>query len=136
MESLIGKWGGTNLYNILISNETEFVHPDDFILLKEYKFIRSLHQCIKENDNYIVVKFSEIEIRINKSIFYPLDLIPDFKPLQTVSLINSKGKTEIGTIKGISLHNRDRKFYYSIEVNNKIKSRRYFAEDLSIFNEC
>ena len=136
MKNLTGKWGGTNLYNILINNETEFVYPDDFILLKEYKFIRSLHQCIKENDNYIVVEFSEIEIRIKKSIFYPLDLIPDFKPLQTVSLINSKGKTEIGTIKGIFLHNRDRNFYYSIEVNNKIKKRRYFTEDLSIFNEC
>jgi len=136
MESLIGKWGGTNLYNIMISNETEFVHPDDFKLLKEYDFIRSIHKCIQENDNFLVVQFSETEIRIKKSIFYPLDLVPDFKPLQTVSLINSKGKTEIGTIKGIFLHNRDRTFYYSIEVKNKIKSRRYFAENLSIFNEC
>ena len=129
MEKLIGKWGGTNLYNIFLSNETEFVHPDDWAILKDYKFIRSLHKCISVSGNYISIKFANTEIRIIKSIFYPLDIIPEIQPLEKVKLKNSKGELEFGIVKGIHWHNNDRKFYYDIEVNNKIKGRRYYSDD-------
>ncbi len=130
MENLIGKWGGTNMYNILTANETEFVHPDDWVLLKDYKFIRSLHKCINVSNGYLSVMFGDTEIRIKDNIFYPLNFTPEFNPLQKVKLRNSKGELEFGTIKGIHWHNNDRKFYYDLEVNNKIKGRRYYSEDL------
>ena len=130
MENLIGKWGGTNLYNILVSQEKEYVHPDDWHTLNDYKFIRSLHKCFKADVNYIFVKFDNLEIRIKESIFYPLDFIPEFKPLEKVKIKNSKGDLEFGIVMGIHWHNNDREFYYDIEVNNKIKGRRYFADDM------
>ena len=130
MENLIGKWGGTNLYNILVSQEKECVHPDDWHTLNDYKFIRSLHQCFKTDSNYIFIKFDNLEIRIKESIFYPLDFIPKFKPLEKVKIKNSKGDSEFGIVMGIHWHNNYRKFYYDIEVNNKIKGRRYYSEDM------
>ena len=130
MENLIGKWGGTNLYNILTTNETEFVHPDDWVLLKDYKFIRSLHKCTNASNGYLSVIFGDSKIRIKDNIFFPLDYTPAFSPLQKVKLTNSKGELEFGTIKGIYWHNNDRKFYFDVEVNNKIKGRRYYSEDL------
>jgi hypothetical protein len=130
MENLIGKWGGTNLNNIYVSNETQLVHPDDWLILKDYKFIRSLHKCLSVSSDYISVKFGNTEIRIKNSIFYPLDVVPEFQPLEKVKLKNSKGDLEFGIVKGIHWHNNDRKFYYDIEVNNKIKGRRYFSDDL------
>lgn len=130
MENLVGKWGGTNLYNILLSNEIEFVHPDDWTSLKDYKYIRSLHKCVDANSDYISVKFGDTQIRIKDKIFYPLDVTPEFNPLEKVKLKNSKGELEFGTIKGIYWHNNDRRFYFDVEVNGKIKGRRYYADDL------
>jgi hypothetical protein len=130
MENLVGKWGGTNLYNILLSNEIEFVHPDDWASLKDYQYIRSLHKCVDANSDYISVKFGDTQIRIKDKIFYPLDVAPEFNPLEKVKLQNSKGELEFGTIKGIHWHNNERKFYFDVEVKGKIKGRRYYADDL------
>lgn len=130
MENIIGKWGGTNLYNILLTNDTESVHPEDWSILKNYKYIRSIHQCTGKDANYIYVTFYDKEIRIRENIFYPLDVAPEFKPLEKVQLENSKGAIEFGIIKGIYWHNNNHKFYYDVEVNNKIKGRRYYAKDL------
>jgi hypothetical protein len=129
MENLIGKWGGVN-FNISDNNKLESIHPDDWLILKDYKFIRSLHKCTSVSNNYISVKFGDTEIRIKDSIFHPLAVAPEFHPLEKVKLKNSKGELEFGIVKGIHWHNNDRKFYYDVEVNNKIKGRRYYSNDL------
>ena len=128
--NLVGKWGGTRLQNTVWSNQPEFVHPDDWEKLKSYPYIRSLHECVDENNEYITIAFGKTQIRINKSIFFPFDFVPKFKPLEKVKFNNSKGQLEFGTIQGIHWHNNDRRFYYNVEVNSKIKGRRYFDEDL------
>lgn len=130
MENLVGKWGGTNMYNIVLSNQLEFVHPDDLVRLKDYKHIKSLHKCIATDNDFIVLEFGEFKFKVKENIFYPLDTAPEFLPFQKIKLKNSKGELEFGTIKGIYWHNNERSFYYEVEVNGKMKGRRYYAKDL------
>jgi hypothetical protein len=131
MENLIGKWGGTNLYNALDRGHLEFIHPDDHEKLKDYPYIRSLHQCIAVNGNFVTISFgNDYQFRIDREIFNPLNAVPKFKPFEKVKLINSKGKLEFGEIRGLYWHNNKRIFYYGVMVNDKMKGRMYFEEDL------
>lgn len=83
MESLIGKWGGTNMYNAFDRGHLEFIHPDDHEKLKNYPFIRSLHQCIAVNGNFVTVTFGDnYQFRIDREIFNPLNAFPKFKPFE------------------------------------------------------
>jgi hypothetical protein len=130
MNNLIGKWGGTYLY-ILSCNEKNDIYPKDWCLLNNYQYIRSLHLCIDVEKEYLTLTFdNNIRIRVKPNIFLPLDIVPLHKPLENVKYYNSKGIIEFGIIKGIHWHNNDRKFYYNIEVNGKMKGRKYYDEDL------
>lgn len=128
--NLINKWGGTNLNNIFQANQVAYVHPDDWVFLKNYEYIRSLHQCIGIEENYITLEFYKIKIRVTPDVFHPIDDKPEFNPLEKVKLITSKGKMEMGIVKGIYWHNNERKIIYEIEVNGKLKGRKYSAEEL------
>lgn len=44
--------------------------------------------------------------------------------------MNTKGVLEFGEIRDVSWHNNDRKYYYGVMVNDKMKGRRYYEEDL------
>ncbi len=44
--------------------------------------------------------------------------------------MNTKRALEFGEVKGVHWHNNDRKFYYDVMVNDKMKGRRYYEEDL------
>jgi len=128
--NLVSKWGGTNLNNIFQANQRIYVHPEDWHLLLNYKYIRSLHQCIAASEDYLTLLFEEIKIRVKPDVFHPIEEKPQFLPLENIKLINSKGKLETGIIKGIYWHNNERRIYYEVEVNGKVKGRKYFQEDL------
>jgi hypothetical protein len=131
MENLIGKWGGTNMYNLSQAEQLEYIHSDDVEKLKDYTYIRSLHECIADNGDFITISFGkDYQFRIKRSIFIPVNIVPQFKPFEKVKFMNSKGVLEFGEIRGVSWHNNDRKFYFDVMVNDKMKGRRYYEEDL------
>lgn len=133
METLIdyiGKWGGVNLRNICMYEEFNYIHPDDYSLLKSYPYLMDLHQCVDRYENYIVVEFYKIRIRILSEVFHPLNISPQFKPYENIKFHNSKRVLEYGIIKGIHWHNAQMRFYYDVEVKGEIKTQRYFNEDL------
>lgn len=131
MENLVGKWGGTNLYSTLQGGHLELIHPDDWEKLKNYSYIRSLHQCTAVNGDFITISFGDdFHFRVKRSLFTPVDPVPQFKPFEIVKFMNSKGVLEFGEIRDVSWHNNDRKYYYGVMVNDKMKGRRYFEDDL------
>ena len=130
IKNFIDKWGGVNLRNIEVEREREVVYKEDVNLLLNYSYISNLHKCVDIYEEYLVVEFYQIKIRIKPIVFHPLDEIPKFNPFEEVKYFNSKGVLEYGIIKGIHWHNNDRKFYYDIEVNGKMKTRRYYDVDL------
>lgn len=119
------------MYNAFDRGNLKVIHPDDHEKLKNYPYIRSLHQCIAVNENFITISFgNENQIRIDREIFNPLDDVPKFKPFEKVKLMNSKGNLEFGEIRGLHWHNNKMIFYYDVMVNDKMKGRMYFEEDL------
>ncbi|GAB3511174.1 hypothetical protein GCM10027442_20610 [Emticicia fontis] len=127
----VNKWFGANLYSIINYNQKHYIHPDDWHILENYPYINSMHQCIGKEDNYLMLNFGDKIFRILEKYIHTVPYKePKFKPLEDVKFYSSKGKLEFGIIKGISWHNNDGKHIYSIEVNEKMKTRRYFEEDL------
>jgi hypothetical protein len=129
MDNLIGKWGGADLSVIYQYEEKECIHPDDWSTLSNYPYKTSKHLCIGQDDVFLTIQFGDSHIRIIPSHF-EISQEPKFKPLEHVKFYNSKGQLEFGIIKGIHWHNNEQKDFYDVEVNGKIKGRRYYDEDL------
>jgi hypothetical protein len=127
--NLIGKWGGADFHIIIMDNKKNDVHPDDWNILMLSPYKHSYHQCVGIDDKYLILQFGYEKIRVTSGHFEAY-LEPEFKPLEKIKFLNSKGQLEFGTIQGIHWHGNDKKFYYDVEVNGKIKGRRYFDEDL------
>lgn len=131
MENLIGKWGWVSIDEIRSDHFKKYIHPDyinsiENTALSDYVFL-----CIAiEKDEYLKLKSTEIEFSLKRQVFRLMPENPNYKPLERVKFINSKGLFEFGVVKKISWHNNDQKHIYSLEVDGKMKSRRYFAEDL------
>ncbi len=131
MRDLVGKWGSIHNYYINSKNQEEYHHPDDLTFFGQYPYIRSLHKCIDIEDNYVILEFGSLNIRVLKEAFYAsAQRIPEFQPMERVKYVSSKGKLEYGKVIGIHWHNKDRKYYYYLDVNGKKKSRMYYGEDL------
>ena len=129
MDNLTGKWGGADFHIILQEDEKNDIHQDDWNILQIYPYKHSIHQCIGYDEGFLVLQFGYQQIRVKPNHFQVSDE-PQFKPFERVKYLNSKGVLEYGIVKGIHWHNNERRFYYDIEVNGKMKSRRYYDEDL------
>lgn len=129
------KWGGTNLFNVFNCDECHMVHPDDWQILNNYKYIKSLHLCIAVTEKYLLIDLVNQPIRVDYKVFSPIQARPTFLIDQNVKFYNSKGTLQFGKVIGIHLHNNLGKIYYDVEVNGKKKSHRYFDEDLQKIEE-
>lgn len=120
--------------NTVLMGQPEFIHPDDWEKLQNYPYIRSLHQCIADDGGvYITLAFGDdYKFRVKRSVFSPVNIVPRFRPFEQVKFMNTKGVLEFGEIRDVSWHNNDRKFYYGVMVNDIMKGRRYYEEDLEI----
>lgn len=132
IQDRVGKWGCASFHFIDPFNDKGQVHPDDRELLISYPFTHSFHQCIGIDGDYLILQFGNIKIRVTPEHFKGGPRVPEFMPLTQVKYLNSKKRLEFGIIKGIHFHDNERRFYYSLEVNNTMKGRRYYAEDLKI----
>lgn len=130
MENLIGKWVNIPLTNLKDMKLNRFVHSDDLENLE--KLVQSVNPVIAIDNDYI-----KLEVNTGVSIRLKPEIVREARPPQyfiddQVKTINSKGFLEFGRIKDYYWHVKDNKYIYILEVNGKLKSRRYHAEDLEI----
>jgi hypothetical protein len=130
MENLVGKYGWISIDEFASKNFEEYIHPDYILIAQTNHLMDYVFVCTSILGNYAEFVSTEIKILLKSEVFRPMPFEPKFKPLENIKLFNSKGQIEFGIIKGISWHNNEGKHIYSVEVNGKIKSRRYFEEDL------
>jgi putative RNA 2'-phosphotransferase len=127
LENYIGKWGS-------VSISKEGVHESDRSNFEDYPFKTQWHKCIGVADQYLIIKFSCLTLRILESNFRIIDP-PDFLPFEKVKYISSKGKLEIGVVVAYgSKWNPKPHKVYSLEVKGKVKSTLYNKERLSIID--
>jgi hypothetical protein len=130
MENLIGKWVNIPLTNLKDLKLTRFVHPDDLESLE--RLVQSVNPVIGIDNYYIKLEInSGVSIRLKPEIVKKASK-PEFFINDKVKTINSKGFLEFDVVKDYYWHVKDNKYIYILEVNGKVKSRRYHAEDLEI----
>lgn len=128
MENLIGKWAEIPLTGLKKKELNTFVHPDDLEGLD--KLEQPVNLIIGFDNDYIKLEInSSVSIRLKPAIVRE-SRKPEFFINEKVKTVNSKGFLEFGVIKDYYWHSNDMKYIYLLEVNGKMKSRRYYAEDL------
>jgi hypothetical protein len=131
MENLLGKWGWVSIDEIQSEYFKKYIHPEylnnvESSILSDFVFL-----CIAiEKDEYLKLKSTEIEFLLKQQAFRTMPDNPKYRPLEKVKFLNSKGFLEFGVVKKISWHNSEGKHIYLLEVDGKMKSRRYYTEDL------
>lgn len=130
MDSIIGKYGWISIDEIKSLHFQKFIHQDYIEMVRDSNLTDFVFLCTDSSESYVELISTEIKLLIKREVFRPMPKQPKFNPLEEVKLFNSKGQLEFGKIKGISWHNNEGKHIYTLEVNGKIKTRRYFEEDL------
>lgn len=128
MENLIGKWATIPINDIKKRELDSFIHSED---LDKIEFLtQPVNLIITDFGSFLELQLNEINsIRINPSILQ-ISIKPDYFVNDKVKTINSKGNLEFGIVKDFYWHVNNGKYIYLLEVDGKMKSRRYFAEDL------
>ncbi|MCF6407343.1 hypothetical protein L3C95_30895 [Chitinophaga filiformis] len=130
MENLIDKWATIPLTELRQKALNTYVHPDDLESLDQLE--QPVNLIIGCEDDYIKLAInSGVSIRL-KQIIVKESRKPEYFINEKVKTVNSKGFLEFGVIKDYYWHSNDSKYVYLLEVNGKMKSRRYHAEDLSL----
>lgn len=128
LERYIGKWGSVNIGKAGI-------HKDDRSTYEDYPFKNQWHKCIGVDNQYLIIKFSCLTLRILKSNFRIIDP-PDFLPFDKVKYISSKDKLEIGIIVAYGSKWKPKPHkVYMLEVKGKVKSTLYEKERLRLLAE-
>lgn len=128
MENLTGKWASIPLTNLKNKELNTFVHPDDLVSLD--KLEQPVNLIIGFDKDYIKLEInSGVSIRLKPAIVQE-SRKPEYFINEKVKTVNSKGFLEFGVIIDYYWHLNDGKYVYMLEVNGKMKSRRYHAEDL------
>ncbi|MCU0439114.1 MAG: hypothetical protein MUC49_14545 [Raineya sp.] len=131
MKNFIGKWGWVSIDDIHTEHFKQYIHPKHVNSIEKLTLIDHVFQCLDiEKDGYLNLKSTETSLLLKQEVFRLMPQEPDFKPLQKVKFLNSKGFLEFGIVKKISWHNNEHKHIYLLEIDNKMKSRRYYGEDL------
>ncbi len=129
MENLIGKWVAIPLTELKDGNLNNYIHSDDIYLVQE------LNQPVVETTgiegDFYKLKIGTKEIRIKSTIIQNAQK-PEFLINENVKFKNSKDVIEFGIIKDFYWHVKDNKYIYKIEVNGKLKSNRYYAENIEL----
>ena len=108
------------------------LHSDDWHLIEGYPFKDQIHECLRIESNYIVIKFACIELRIIPAEIHIVE-VPYFRPFDIVSYTSSKGNLEIGVISAYRMiYKPETKRTYLLFVNGKLKSTLYEKERLQL----
>jgi hypothetical protein len=127
MENLIGKWVAIPLTELKEGRLNDYIHPDDIFLVQELKqpVVETTEIC----DSFHKIKVGDKELRIKSTIIQSAQK-PEFLLNENVKFKNSKDLIEFGIIRDFYWHVKDNKYIYKIEVNGKLKSNRYYAENI------
>ena len=132
MENLIGKWGGIPIKRIKDGDFNNLIYPEDIILINNIQ--QPVVEIIGVYEDYLIIKSEKLTCRINPIIVQVCEK-PDFFVNDEVVFYNTKGSLEFGIITDLYRHTKRNKYIYIVEVNGKIKGRRYYVADLQKVKE-
>lgn len=127
MENFIGKWVAIPLSELKEGNLNNYIHSDDISLVQELK--QPVVETTGREGDFYKLKLGDKVLRIKSTLIQNAQK-PEFLINENVKFKNSKDVIEFGIIKDFYWHMKDNKYIYKIEVNGKLKSNRYYAENI------
>lgn len=123
----IDKWGAIPITQIREGKFKDLIYPGDYRAIVQIQ--QPIVEIIGKNGGYLIIKSGNSVCRISPSIVQDCKK-PKFFVNDNVKFYNTKGYIEFGVIKDLYWHINNNQYIYIIEVNGKIKSKRYCDKDL------
>jgi hypothetical protein len=124
MNELIGTWG----FCLLPTKETENqIHPEDFEALSRLFAYGKVFHCVGQEGDYLIIQYDTQRYRVKPDLY---QVIP---PLRFTfgQQVRERERPEIlGIVRRIGWHVLKGEPLIYLEVKGKMKSRRYFQEEL------
>ena len=110
-------------------NGAHLVHPDDLDKIRRFKPYGVIFNVVADGGEYTVISFGDDKFRVRPEA---LKLIKPQKSwiFEFGEIISVKGRDYNGTVVGIGWHHKEGKPTYRLEVAGKVKSKRYWSDDL------
>ncbi len=110
------------------------IHTDDLEELKKLKPYGLIFKVVKEDANWIYLRFGGQEFRVSPSIVKQISptAMHIFDVGEEVSIIE---KAEFGKVLKVMWHYQKRKPMYTLQIEGKKKSKRYWPEELGALSD-
>lgn len=133
MKDLVKTWG---LYpwSIVIARSKEYINPQDLELFQAIYPLGKVFFCTSAKDGYICLSYGEKEVRVKPDLYKVVQtygyLIGDI-----VEILNGSSKGKKAKIKEMHWHYKKQEVIYTLEVDEKVKSRRYYQDDFKLLDK-
>lgn len=124
MDEMTGRWGLCQWFE---EHGTDIVHPDDLEAFRRFLPNGKVFQCLCQEGDYLVLRYGDLRFRVRPLLFKPVP-VPSTKIGDRVR-IRSNGEVLPAVITGMAWHFQRSEPYYSVTVNGKERSKRYWQSD-------
>ena len=104
----------------------QWIHPQDIDAFRQLFPYRRVFTVLDQQDGFTRIAHGDQVFRVKPSLLESVST-PRFTVGQVVRI---PGKDGEAVIEGIYWHFKDRKPYFMVRYKGKLKSKRYWAEDL------
>ncbi|WP_417830350.1 DUF6960 family protein [Thalassospira sp.] len=110
-------------------NGEHLIHPDDLDHIRRFKPYGVVFTVRAVGDEYTVIGYGDDEFRVRSEA---LKLIKPEKSwmIELGEIVSVKGRDYKGTVVEICWHHKEEKPTYRLKVGGKVKSKRYWPDDL------
>ena len=120
------KWG---TYQWFLEHGIDEIHPEDLESFKNEAHNCKIFQCVKEDEQYITLKYRENFYRVKNDLFKEVTK-PEFDFGEIITLSNNQKHEAV--ITDIMWHYDKKEPYYFIKEGGKKRSKRYYETELRI----
>ena len=122
LDAIVGRW---LLFPWFEEHGVSHVYPDDLDALRRLQPYGKLFLAIRVEDDFLQVAYGETALRVRAGLANPVSCSPH--PVgESVTLLDGRPAVVVG----VQWHHARSEPFYSLKVNGKRKTKRYWGSDL------
>ena len=130
MKNYENTWG---IYPWPIARGEKYIFFEDLESIKSFFSLGKVFYCNSVNENFIDINYGNNKFKVKPELYQKVDdsgyFIGDLVKIKTGS---SEGKEAV--VKEMNWHSKNKEVVYLLEVDDKMKSRRYLKDDFELLN--
>ena len=130
MKNYENTWG---IYPWSIARGEKYIFFEDLESIKSFFSLGKVFYCNSVNENFIDINYGNNKFKVKPELYQKVDdsgyFIGDLVKIKTGS---SEGKEAV--VKEMNWHYKNKEVVYLLEVDDKMKSRRYLKDDFELLN--